>query len=262
VSNFLRGLVQRGAGLPLPVTMRPAVSPQDLAGLASVSLEESEANPDATAAASPVRDESSLTGEVPNRDFAGRNNSTRQQATLPEPRSTTQSPLPILLPVASPPPFTSPRLSAGEDQPRPRPISGNTQPPEPLAATRTSPAAGEQERVPPSRFLQENRPAAQSLPSKPEPRTMPQDTAVDSLPSRLAPQQEHFPVVRLPQPAPPGTRIVEKRTTPERSIQVKIGRVEIRSNQPATVVRPSRPPSSGGFDNWNLARMYLDRSPR
>src|SRR5579859_5990093 len=120
--------------------------------------------------ASPVRDESSLTGEVPNRDFAGRNNSTRQQATLPEPRSTTQSPLPILLPVASPPPFTSPRLSAGEDQPRPRPISGNTQPPEPLAATRTSPAAGEQERVPPSRFLQENRPAAQSLPSKPEPR--------------------------------------------------------------------------------------------
>jgi len=263
VSNFLKSLVQRGAGLPLPVTIRPAAGPGQQAGSASVSHEESETNPDVMTRASLVKDESALAGEVPNADFAEQNNSTLHQAavTLPEPRSTTQSPLPIRLPVASPT-IASPEMSADEGQPRPHPISSNSQPQEPLAATRTSTATGEQERATPSPFLQENRPGAQPLPSKPEPRVIPQDVAVDSLPSRLAPQQEHFLVVRLPQPAPSATRVVEKRTTPERSIQVKIGRVEIRSNQPATVVKPTRPPSSGGFDNWKLARTYLDRSLR
>src|SRR5258707_6360865 len=52
------------------------------AGSASVSHEESETNPDVMARASLVKDESALAGEVPNADFAGRNNSTLYQAVV------------------------------------------------------------------------------------------------------------------------------------------------------------------------------------
>ena len=261
MSNFLRGLVQRGAGLPLPVTIRPAAGPQQ-AGSASVAHEERETNPDAMAATSLVRDESSLTPEVPKADFAERSDSTPHQVTvnLPGPRSRVQ--WPQMRPAAAPQaPITSPELG-GADQPRPRRMDESAQPQETPAMAHTSAAAGD-ELAPSSRSMQESRPAAQPSQPKPEPRTVHQDAAVNFLPSRLAPRQERFPVVRLPQPAPSVPRIVEKKTTPEpRNIQVKIGRVEIRSSQPATVVKPTRPQSPGGFGDWKLARTYLDRSLR
>jgi len=48
-----------------------------------------------------------------------------------------------------------------------------------------------------------------------------------------------------------------------RSIQVKIGRVEIRSSQPAlAVARTPRPSGTSGFEDLRMARIYLDRSAR
>jgi len=44
-----------------------------------------------------------------------------------------------------------------------------------------------------------------------------------------------------------------------RGIQVKIGKVEIRSNQPAPVLRAPRSPRTSGFDDLRLSRAYLDR---
>jgi len=262
VSNFLRGLVQRGAGLPLPVTMRPAASPPQLAGLGSISHEESEANPDSTAAASLLRDEYSLAREVPKTDLAERRDSTppRVAVTLPEPRSAIQGPQ-TLQPAAPQSMTVSPKRSAEESQPRPR-VGENTQPQELSVATPTS--TGTLEGIAASsRSTQESRPTDQPSQRRPEPRTMHQDATANSLPARLSPKQEHFPVVRLPQPASAAPRIAEKKTAPEsRNIQVKIGRVEIRSSQPATVVRPTRPQNPGGFSDWKLARTYLDRSLR
>lgn len=47
-----------------------------------------------------------------------------------------------------------------------------------------------------------------------------------------------------------------------RGIQVKIGKVEIRSSQPAPVVRTNRAMRTSGFDDLRLARTYLDRGTR
>src|SRR5262249_21943488 len=54
-----------------------------------------------------------------------------------------------------------------------------------------------------------------------------------------------------------------KTPSESRSIQVKIGRVEIRSSQPALpVVRTPRTAGTSGFEDLRLARTYLDRGAR
>jgi len=259
MSNFLRGLVQRGAGLPLPVTLRPAADPLQQAASVPASFSMEEPHMEATRAAPLFTSSSVAAQQGSNANFAERNESISQPTAVssPEPRPAIQStPMPIA--AAS---HVAPEPSA--DAVLPRQNSANAKSQEPLTATRIPASAGEEERAVLPRPVQGSRPAAPAQQDQSELKVMHRDEEVDSLSSRPATQREHFPVVQLPQPAPAATRILEKRTIPEpRSIQVKIGRVEIRSSQPQTVVKTVRPPSPGGFDDWKLARTYLDRSLR
>jgi hypothetical protein len=119
--------------------------------------------------------------------------------------------------------------------------------------------------------IQEGRPQLQVPRSAAGPQAATrQDAGLNVTSVRPAREQEQSSIVRASQAAAPTPAISIKNATPEkrsiqvekRSIQVRIGRVEIRSTQPAPVVRTVRPPSTGGFDDFKLARNYLDRNSR
>jgi hypothetical protein len=64
------------------------------------------------------------------------------------------------------------------------------------------------------------------------------------------------PIVALPQaPAPRQAQPPE-----QRPVQVRIGRVEIRANQPAPPAPPRAQRAAGGFASMHLARAWLSRS--
>src|SRR5580765_6858729 len=87
------------------------------------------------------------------------------------------------------------------------------------------------------------------------------ETASESQPDRSEPQPEQVEPTPRPQPFPPAPReVATKATLESHNIQVRIERVEIRSNQPAPLARPARPSRVSGFDDLRLARNYLDRN--
>jgi hypothetical protein len=270
VSNFLTGLVRRGAGLPLPVTILPAHGPQQIPASVTVSSQVRELAPEENQAESPVSNRSVMNTEIKKADSAGpplaiqlpeRAPSDVVEVTALHPR--------MERPIAPQPVAPSPDVSATFAVLERRPVSRRAgmyekpSPAEPIS-TQIRPAPEAPEILPPSRAVREGSPPLQPPRRAQESQAaVRQDAARSVVPLRPVPKQEQLPVARPSQPAASAAAIASRGATPEkRSIQVKIGKVEIRSSQPAPVVRTTRPPSTGGFDDFKLARNYLDRNPR
>jgi hypothetical protein len=235
VSSFLTGVVRRGAGLPLPVTIRPAMGPQQIAPSLPVSHQGRESDVQQRLAGLLVPAAS------------------RQEIRNIEARNC-EPPLPMQLPARIP------RDSGDQGSPRAR-------------AGATVPAPQDSSREPERRRVPLHRGAA-DYPSPPEPVVShslprPRTTVTDVAEVREGGRKHQMPDV--PPAAQPGTRqgavasagtISRGDAHEKRNIQVKIGRVEIRSNQVAPTVRPGRPNATRGFDDFKLSRNYFDRNLR
>jgi hypothetical protein len=260
MSNFLTGLVRRGAGLPLPASIRPAAGPQQIAASVPVSPQVLEPTAKENPAESLVSSGSAMNTEIRKADFAG------PSPAIQWPERTLSHAVAVASPQpAAPSPAPSPKFGIDET----RLVSHRTGMDEkpssagPITA-RILPTHEVQETGSPLRAVREGSSPQQTPRRGPEPQAaVPQDAAVNAVPVRPVPKQERLPVVRLSQPAAASSAISSRRATEEkRSIQVKIGKVEIRSSQPAPTVRTTRPASTGGFADFNLARNYLDRNLR
>jgi hypothetical protein len=260
MSNFVTGLVRRGAGLPQPVSIRPAL------GQAQMPASLPPAGPGQIPAQSPAvalsdygrglddgpRDFSALTGPAarlpgpepapapePVNRWAAKPSATPQETFSLQPRSEP--------PRTTPPPTLQVR---GEDRSSLRVLP-------PPSLTTTAAETGENlERHTPR--LQED---TRSPIARPEPRTLP-GAVSGTTPAHPLPRPESIAIARV-QPAPAASASSGRgKTQDSRSIQVKIGKVEIRSSQPAPATRPNRPSRTSGFDDLRLARTYLDRGSR
>jgi hypothetical protein len=260
VSNFLRGLVQRGAGLPPTVTILSAGGPQQHHVSIPVSSEVGGRNQKATPI-SLVTPESSIAPGISDPDFAEPSESTMQPVAMSLHGSTSEIHWPQIRPPAALQPVAAPESGADETRPVRRRIVEDSQSAEPAVTTPIFAVPRQEGLATPSQFFQESSPPPHPPPCGAESLPVRQVAAVGFSPARLVPNLEHFAVLRASQPAASADRATQRRTGPEpHRIQVKIGRVEIRSSQPATVVRTTRPSSPGGFDDCKLARTYLDRS--
>lgn len=266
MSNFVTGLVRRGAGLPQPVSIRPALGP------AQIPASLPPAGPEPIAAQSPAvalsdygrgwdvgpGDSSALTGPAP---LPG-----PQPAAAPEPvnrwpakpSATTEETLSLQprseLPRTTPP---APLQVRGEDRWSPRAADGVRPLPPPSPSTTAAAETGENLARHTLRLQEDPR----SPIARPEPRTLP-GAVSGSTPIHPLPRPESIAIARV-QPAPAASASSGRgKTQDSRSIQVKIGKVEIRSSQPAPAARPNRPSRTSGFDDLRLARTYLDRGSR
>lgn len=269
MSNFLTGLVRRGAGLPLPVTIRPASGPQPMPASVTVSPHVREPTPKENQAESPVSSESAMNTEIKNLNCAG------PAPAIPWPESTPSDAVEVasLQPrmeraMAPQPVAPSRAVSSTFGVSESRPVSRHTgmdEKPSPVepSSTHVRPVPEVPETAVPVRSVREGSPPRQTPRDAPAPQAAVRQDAARSVVPHPAPKPERLAVGQSPLPAASAPAIASRGTTPEkRTIQVKIGKVEIRSSQPAPVVRTTRPPSTGGFDDFKLARNYLDRSLR
>ena len=267
MSNFVTGLVRRGAGLPQPVSIRPAL------GQAQMPASLPAAGPEQNAAESPAVALSDYGHglDVGPHDFSAL---IRPAAPLPGPQSA-PAPEPgnrwpakpsatkeetLLLQPRSEPPRTTPPATwqvRGEDRSSPRAADAVRPLPPSSPPTTAAAETGENlERHTPR--LQED---TRSRIARPEPRTLP-GAVSGTTPAHPLPRPESIAIARV-QPAPAASASSGRGKTQEsRSIQVKIGKVEIRSSQPAPAARPNRPSRTSGFDDLRLARTYLDLGSR
>jgi hypothetical protein len=113
----------------------------------------------------------------------------------------------------------------------------------------------------PDRIIETRQPSIRETAPPPSVRPEPRMEAMQApVIERPVPRPELDIAGRVP-PAPVGPKSTERTKAPEtRDIQVKIGKVEIRSSQPAPAARPAPPVRASGFDHLRLARTYLDRS--
>lgn len=266
MSNFVTGLVRRGAGLPQPVSIRPAL------GQAQMPASLPPAGPGQIPAHSPAvalsdygrgladgpRDFSALTGPAP---LPG-----PQPAPAPEPgnrcpakpSATTEESL-SLQPRSAPPRTTPPASLHVRGEDRSSADARDAVRPLPPPSPSTTAAAETGEIL--ARHAPQFREGTLSPLARPEPRTRP-DAVSGSTPAHPLPRPESIAIARV-QPAPAASASSARgKTQDSRSIQVKIGKVEIRSSQPAPATRPNRPSRTSGFDDLRLARTYLDRGSR
>ena len=264
MSGYLSSLVRRGAGLPLPVSVRPPARHESLqaTGASFAPASELDANVE------PTRSETISVS-------AGNDASVTKPHALPPP----------LLQQITP-------VQAGSRESDPSPL--NAQKPEPRMPLVAMPflpqlpprnASGDSSHqdVKPARPDSTARDGGIGQTRQGTARANPhlgKISHVDSTP--IVPQKT---AKAEPGPPPPGTQFLaaiprqepaahahalEQRSSPDsrsetaateaRNIQVKIGKIEIRSSQPALPARQVRKPSNGGFGDLNLARTYLDRS--
>lgn len=272
MSNFVTGLVQRGAGLPLPVVPRPAIGPQNMLHDPGTSEAVAEASP----AALPAGCERRTSSDITTAEFSSRSALAAQplsdartwgafsgkwrEKASPEIADihSTQRPATSQL-------DASRALGLTEVRPVPRSNEGDGKT-TPIVKVATappvaSPGNGETTKSSPTtkesnassaiaRALQPSRP----LHGKRE------DASVQPLRVRAVPRQEPAAVGRPVQQGPTATPKTGQGAAPEPRIQVKIGRVEIRSIQPAPPLRAPRKQTAGGFADLKLARTHLDRS--
>jgi hypothetical protein len=292
MSNFVTGLVRRGAGLPPRVSIRPATGPLQMpASPAAEGLESRQGitsfparalsdrdfgldvrRPDSAVPAEPARlqiprptaapepvnprsEERSLnTEETPSLQLRSEPVNRRSGKSSPRTEET------LTLQPRSEPPKKAPVATAqlrSEDRSSARTGDAWRLVPQSSASTAT-PTATSENLEPHTPALQENTPRLIALP-EPNPRP---DAFSDPTPIHPLPRPTPNAVARV-QPAPAASATAGKgKTQDSRSIQVKIGRVEIRSNQPAPVVRTTRPSRTSGFDDLRSARTYLDRGTR
>ncbi len=244
MSNFLAGVVWRGAGIPSPVAMRPALPLQEIplpvspvAGIAEEFRQESRTSSQAsTGSVEPLR-LSPVTPDESRAEVRSASEERSAPAPRPEPRTVVTepsrretSPSAIGLVVRNetiPQPMLTPHPAESERQPihpagrmSPAPIELAPLAPAPVPEIISTPAAQ----------------AAKQSEQKPE-----SAVAVEPSPAAAPHAREHAP-------------------KESRNIHVKIGKVEIRTTQPS--VPAARPRAKGGFEDFALARTYLDRSSR
>jgi hypothetical protein len=231
VSNFVTDLVRRGAGLPPPFSIRPAACPTEMP-----------ASPPASA-----ENLASSQGITPSPAVAPSDRGRRLDISRPD------SPVPTK---AAPAPVGTSQVQ-GEHCSSARAANESGPLPPPSALTMGPAATSEnlERHTPP---LEEH-----NLPliALPEPNPSP-DAVLSPTPVHPLPRPEPSAIARVQPARAPSASGGREKTQDSRSIQVKIGKVEIRSDQPAAVVRRTRPSRTPGFDDMRLARTYLDRGTR
>jgi hypothetical protein len=263
MSSFVTGLVRRAAGIPQPVSIRPAVGPAQIPVFPSTASQELEGHqevlPPPDAAERNHNRESDFERGRP--VFPGQavpaSESHPQPGAAPEPvkpgpklpvkrEETTQ----VLLPrieAAATPVTASPVLR--ED--RWLPHLADEAPVVPPLAPAATPEHQDRPTPPPAE--------AQRKTARLEPGP-PLETV--SAGSRPLPGPESIAAPSVQPARPAAASGNRERSEESRSIQVKIGKVEIRSPQPAPVVRANPRLRTTGFDDLRLSRTYLDRSTR
>ncbi len=262
MSNFLKNVVRRGAGLPLPISIRPAIGPQQIPPSLVSSQYSGENDPDLRGA-EPARPPEPLTTTIRTTESGG------PHASLSEKPSSDligvvakQSPdrlaTPKLAPLSSAATFEVAPISPVFDTSHPEAPEDA-----PHLTTKVHPTQAIRETVAPYPPRSGNTGEIQKqilhvAPAKPASHGTPPNLANTMRP---AIEREQPPLLRASEPGSTRQTTASKSAPPEnRNIQVKIGRVEIRSSQPPQVVRPTRPANTGGFDDFKLSRNYLDRN--
>jgi hypothetical protein len=256
LNNFVTGLVRRSAGLSLPSALRPAprvtnIPPAPGAfeppavepatgrtgdrDFPSIFPEPAPAHASVTSSVSPITSE---TGRVPQDRLMSKEERLPLQPRVEPLRQSIPSDGPT--PALTRPPESSPLVI--------RQITQQSVWQEPVAKVRTPVEAG----TSPDPIA---KPASPQLPQPVEDFT--------PGPANLSPKPE-LPAAREADESSPVVTASPGRgsATEARNIAVRIGKVEIRSNQPASVVQAPRPTRNSGFDDLRLARTYLDRSAR
>jgi hypothetical protein len=272
VSNFVTGLVRRGAGLPPPVSIRPAAGPAQMLASPPAAAEGLKSRQGITPSPAVALSDHGRGLDVSRPDFPV----PAEPAPLPVPRPAA-APEPVnwrlekpspktqetrcLQPRSEPPKAAPAPLATlqvqGEDRSLARAGDAARPLPPPSASTTVPTATGEnlEPHTPPPQ--EGTLPLIARLEPKPHP-----DAVSGPTPAHPLPRPEPSAVARIqPAPTTSASRGREK-THDSRSIQVKIGKVEIRSNQPVPVVRTTCPSRTSGFDDLRLARTYLDRGTR
>lgn len=278
MGNFLTGLVRRGAGLPLPVTLRPAVGPQQRASSFASSDEASEQAPDVAGA--PV----SPGGPATDRETQHADRALQPRESILHPRARilpgpttlvherteeTAAKIERWSSQRTPPsplarPQSETRTEIAEDvhlAPQRVNADASRSASEPqITARRVLPFSGEREVAVTAPPIEDEHPpqSPRPIPESPAARS---ENALEARPTRSAPDEREVEPMPRPKPAHTAQRENAAKAGPEpHTIQVKIGRVEIRSNQPPPVARPARPARVSGFDDFRMARNYLDRN--
>jgi len=273
MKSFVTSLVQRGVGLPLPVTIRPAAGPESISNVAA----SIRAIPDPDPTAQPVDNVQAMAAHPAIPDSAGGSVPlalsmaelrTRGGFSVQTPKRTSSEEKDTFSKQQNPP---SPALPAGILQVRVRdavrlaPRSDHDGQSyrrlEQMAAVSASPASQGDNTIRPG--ASDREPGATRTRQRhhdPDDRHRGVSSVSGSV--RIVPRKDSvgsdFPGRRVAA-SPAMTRSTAK---PEsRNIQVKIGRVEIRSSQPAAPVRAAVKRTTAGFADLSLARAYLDRSP-
>lgn len=257
MSSFVTGLVRRAAGLPQPVSIRPAAIPAQMPALPSLAQEAPGVHQEVTVTSAAGAGEHRGT-DIGRTVFSPH----AEPAVLPHPQPAA-APEPVIRRPEQP---TAQRENTTQwlrprSEPAPTPVAASQGQREDRSSSR---AADEVRVVPPPAFATVMPAAAlgyQDGPASP----LLGDTSL-KIASGPRPDTVSAPAQPLPRAefiaasAPASSN--RERPPESRSIQVKIGKVEIRSNQPAPVVQPNRPLRTSGFDDLRLARTYLDRSTR
>jgi hypothetical protein len=243
MSTFLDGVVQRGAGIPSPVTIRPSTTSRDLP-LAISSPAAPEAREELPGASSAGHE--SIREPSPSMPYPSRLHRAEPAAALPQRVSLTNGLEPM------PGSHHASRVAARGDTAPDRVGESRSRPPriDPIDA------------VPPANPRRDEpaEPAA-AAPAAivPAPRTsaMPEPpVSSKNLEQRLEPSVPGRPPIGMSSP----TRA--QAAAESRNIQVKIGKVEIRSTPPALPRPSTRPAPRGGFADFSMVRAYLDRAQR
>lgn len=259
MSNFLMGVVRRGAGLAMPVTVRPARGPEQVP------------------AAVPAFAEPQLGSESGGSVFSERSaipstsESVDQSAVRLEPRHET---------AFSTQDATPPRAVETE-------IRGLVQPrieisrPEIAEKTEVREASDPSVAVQPDGLERDSAeatvsisPVKETMPPIEELRALQMQPVIPRAKETSKPVEQKLSPKQERQAVPPAQvqaessrasnagSATEAAASEKKTINVKIGRVEIRSAQPAPAVQRPRANSSSGFDDARLSRLYLDRNMR
>jgi hypothetical protein len=255
VSNYLANLVRRGAGLATQSPLRPVIAPDSLpiTGLPLHAVAEAppETHDEFVSVVPRVASPSPQVSSVPPAAAAPMADAPvlqPQQRAMPQDvpsrveRQLPPAPTPALMP-APPLPPDLPQWHAEETSRVPVGMIASSPP----AAGTTAPA----------RALPSASPPAVSARSVPTTRIQPREEAT-LWPAAL--HEQPTPTPSVPAVPPPALRDVgatHAASSPD--VRVRIGRVEIRVNQPPAPPAAAPPVAPRGFADLTLARTYLDR---
>jgi hypothetical protein len=268
MSNFVAALVRKGAGLASPVALRPALGPHNIP--APIEAERLTPFPSVSSTATPIDDNASKLTIL--------DTTVEQPLVALRPRGVVwEAPEPEKVPSEIEPTALIPQTHP-TTHPKPGPRSHDAQVKLP-DVVRLTPQTNDGDRemsgavpaLPPALSEQSNAPRAESSSTVPktssasqyarhdqsfEPWEQTRNRGLSSV--KVAPRQESqlvMPSVTKFSASVPR----QNRGAEPRSIQVKIGRVEIRSSQLAPPLRQSRKAAQSGFADLGVARAYLDR---